>query len=61
MKISKQFSSSQSKKKDKHYDAVDILPSSSSFDKNYPEFYGDHTLSQQFLWNVLLEGVKSVS
>ena len=36
-------------KKDKHYDAVDILPSSSSFDKNYPEFYGDHTLSQQFL------------
>ena len=27
------------------YDDVDILPSSSLFDKSYPEFYGYHTLS----------------
>ena len=28
-----------------HYDDVDILPSSSLFDKSYPEFYGYQTLS----------------
>ena len=27
------------------YDDVDILPSSSLFDKSYPEFYGYHNLS----------------
>ena len=43
------------------YDDVDILPSSSLFDKSYPEFYGDQCLSKQFLWNFLLEVVKPVS
>jgi len=40
-----------------HYYDIDILPSSSSFDKSYPQFYGDHTLPLQFLWNLLLEHV----
>ena len=28
-----------------YYDDLEILPSSSSFDKSYPELHGDHTLS----------------
>ena len=42
---------------DTYYDDMEILPSSSSFDKSYPQFYGDHTLPLQFLWNLLLEHV----
>ena len=28
-----------------HYDDLEILPSSSSFNKSYPEFHGDQDLS----------------